>query len=91
VACPTCGERTAVSLRPLPADGAREREEFLCPACSEPFGEALPSAELGFLIERRGVPRGSEPWPPTMDADETGPEPEGGDPGAEQDLPAGST
>lgn len=38
------------------------REEFTCPACGEPFGEALPASEQRLIVERRGSLEHPRPW-----------------------------
>lgn len=37
-------------------------EEFLCPACGEPYGSLLPSGEQAFIVERRGAMQHPRPW-----------------------------
>lgn len=38
------------------------QEEFTCPACGEPFGEALLASEEQFTVERRGSLEHPRPW-----------------------------
>jgi hypothetical protein len=48
--------------RPCVCGGEFVQEEFVCPVCGEPYGEALPSVEDVFIVERRGAMGHPRPW-----------------------------